>query len=612
MLQGGYAGKLLRVNLSEGTIEDVKLGPDKLEKYLGGVGLGARILLDEVPAGVGPFDPENRLIFASGPFGGTAVPGSGSCSVVTKGTLTELAAAATANGWFGARLKFAGYDGIIVQGASPKLVYLLVNEGKAELRDASELAGLDTIETPSRLKEKLGLQNASVFSIGPAGENLVRFASIGDDTGHFVSTNGVGAVMGSKKLKAIVVNGKAAVPVKDKERFKKLAREWVEQMKVSPMGATVDAVGTAGFFTHAATTGWLPVKNMTTNIFEDYAKFNGDALRATTKAVRRKPCHACPLHHCHDIEIQEGPFKGLVADEPEYEGLAGFGPLIGNDDVNATIKINNVNDRLGMDLKECSFTLSLAIDCFEHGLLTKDDTGGLELNWGNVDAVLNLLPIVAQRQGFGDLLAEGVYRVAQKLGPEAVNMAVYTHKGIAPHVHDPRGMWAFLFGQAISNFGSIAGFTSMELVPEPDLGYPEPVPKYTDPDALVASQGKLVGKYSFIDSLGICFFISAVPLQLIADTLNALTGLNWTTSDIMDMGHRVDTTLRLFNIRHGWTREQDSLSPRLAIGSPDGPNKDIAINEVYDGMVDKHYAQMGWDKNGVPTPETLKRLGIEA
>jgi len=610
MLQGGYAGKLLRVNLSEGKTEDVKPDPDKLEKYLGGVGLGARILLDEVPAGVGSFDPENRLVFASGPFGGTAVPGSGSCSIVTKGPLTELAAATTANGWFGARLKFAGYDGIIVQGASPKLVYLLINEGKAELRDASELAGLDTSETASKLKEKLGLGNASVFCIGPAGENLVRFAAICDGLGHVAATNGAGAVMGSKKLKAIVVNGKAAVPVKDKERFKKLAKEWVEQMKVSPMGATVHAVGTGGFFSAAATTGWLPVKNMTTNIFEDFAKFNGDQVRASTKVARRKPCYACPLHHCNDIEIQEGPFKGLVADEPEYEGLAGFGPLIGNEDVNAAIKINDVNDKLGMDLKECSFTLSLAMDCFEHGILTKDDTDGLELNWGNVDAVLNLLPMIAQRKGFGDLLAEGVYRVAQKLGPEAVNKAVYTHKGIAPHVHDPRGMWAFLFGQAIANFGSIAGFTSMELVPEPDLGYAEPVPKYIDPDALVASQGKLIGKYSFIDSMGICFFISAVPLQLIADTLNALTDLNWTADDVLDMGHRAETTLRLFNARHGWTREHDSYSPRLAIGSPDGPNEGIAINEVFDGMVDKHYAQMGWDKNGIPTPETIKRLGI--
>lgn len=610
-LQGGYAGKFLRVNLSNSKTEDVKIDQEKLRTYLGGVGLGARILLDEVPEGVKPFDLENRLIFAAGPLSGTMVPGSGTCAVVTRGTLTGLAAAGSANGWFGARLKFAGYDGIIIQGVSPKLAYLLINDGKVEIRDASKYAGMDTYDTHVKLKEELGLPSASVAAIGPAGENKVRFACIVIDSGHVIATNGCGAVMGSKNLKAVVVNGKSSVPVKDEKKFKELAREWNKEMQATPMGMTVNAVGTAGFYSAAETTGWLPTKNMTTCIFEQHAKFNGDQLRADTKHVRRKPCHACPLHHCNEIEIPEGPFKGTVVDEPEYEGLAGFGALIGNTDVNATLKIDDVNDRLGMDLKECSFTIALAIDCYENGLLTKNDTDGLELKWGNVDAVLKLLPMIANRKGFGDLLAEGVYRLANKIGPAAVNKAIYTHKGIAPHVHDPRGMWGFLFGQVIGNMGTIAGFSSMELIPEPDLGYTEPVPKYTDPEALVASQVKLIGKYGFIECMGVCYLVSAVPRKLLADTLNALTGLSFTPDDVLNLGYRTETTLRLFNINHGWTREHDSVSPRLATAAPDGPNKGIAIKDVLDRMIDKHYAEMGWDKSGHPTPETLKRLEIQ-
>lgn len=609
-IQGGYVGQLLRVDLSKGTFSDFVVDADTLEKYLGGVGLGARILLDEVPAGVDAFDPANRLIFASGPIAGTSIPGSGTYSVVTKGPLTGLAAATSANGWFGARMKSAGYDGIIFQGASPKLVYLLINDGKAEIRDASKYVGVDTYETEKRLKEELKMPNASVVAIGLAGENTVRFACIVGDSGHVASTNGAGAVMGSKKLKAIVVNGKANVPVKDKERLRELAKEWVKQTKASPIGACVNAVGTAGFFTAAATTGWLPIKNMTTNLFEPHAKFNGDMIRANTKHIRRKPCHACPHHHCNEIEVQEGPFKGTIADEPEYEGMAGFGPLIGNTDPGSAIGLNDIADRLGMDLKECSFTMALAIDCFENGVITKKDTDGLELKWGSIDAIKKLMPMIANRQGFGNLLAEGVYRTAQKLGPKAIGMAVYSHKGIAPHVHDPRGLWGFLFGQAISNFGSIGGFTTQELTNEADLGYPQPVPKYTEPVQLVDSQGILMAKYNFIDSLGVCFFTSAVELKLVADALTAITGVQWTREKMLDAGYRIETVLRIFNIRQGWTRDHDSISHRLSIGSPDGPNKGIAIEPVYQGMVDRHYANMGWDKKGHPNPETLNRLGV--
>ncbi len=607
---GGYMGKMLRVDLASGEIIKERLDPERVRKYVGGVGLGASYLSDELTDDVEPFAPENRLIFTSGPFSGTAIPGSGTYSVVTKGPLTGLAAGAQANGWFGARLKFSGYDGIIFMGASPSPVCLVIDDGKVELKSASNLAGLDTIKTQQKLKSDLGLKRASVACIGPAGENLVKYACIASDNGHVASTNGVGAVMGSKNLKAIVVNGSAGVPQADPENFARLGRDWISAVRASAIGDTVDKVGTAGFFSAAAETGWLPVKNMATNVFKDHARFNGDAFRAGVKSTR-KPCHACPLNHCHDVEITEGKHKGRVVDEPEYEGLAGFGPLIGNNDPWAAAVLCDQADRLGLDIKECCFTLSLAIECFEKGLIDENDTKGHKLTWGNVEVVEKLLTLIAEKRDFGLDLSDGVYGLAERLGPKANELAVYTHKGIAPHVHDPRGLWGFLFGQSISNMGSIEGWHTVELLPEPDLGYDEPIPRYDDPKALVTAQAKLAKKYYFVDSLGVCYFTSSVPITLMADTLNALTGWNWTTDDLLDHGQRVATMLRLFNIRNGWTRDHDTLSPRLAAPSPDGPNQGTAIGPVYDEMVDQHYAQSGWDIEGRPLPETLKRLGLK-
>lgn len=609
-ISGGYMGKLLRVNLSTGELTDEPLDLERARLYIGGSAMGGRILLDEVPPGVEPYDAENRLMFIPGPFTNTSVPGSGTYTVVTKGSMTNQAAAAQANGWFGARVKAAGYDGIIVQGISPEWVYLVVNDGVAELRDASEVMGKDTQETQSYLIEALDLPNASVACIGPGGENMVRYANISSDFAHFASTNGIGAVMGSKHLKAIVASGTQRVPVADPERFKKAAGLWQRDCQETAMGATVSAVGTGGFLTPAEVTGWLPVKNYTTTVFEKHPEFNGDALRAAVKTTRT-PCHACPLHHSNRLEVLTEPFKGLVTDEPEYEGLAGFGPNIGVTNVNETLKLGDVNDRLGMDLKELTFTISLMMELYEAGVITKEDTDGLELTWGNTEAVLALLPKIAHREGIGDLLAEGVYRVATKIGPEALKRAVYLREGIAPHVHDDRGMWGYLMGQIISNFGSIEGFSPADMLAQADIGLEAPPERFTDPMGLADAQAKWARKYAFIDAAGTCFF-TTVDLDVMTEALSALTGLNLTEKDITDGGWRHMTTLRLFNIKHGYKREQDKASPRMLEPSPDGPNKGITYADVLDDMIDRYYENQGWSRDGHPKPETIEALGVEA
>ncbi len=354
----GYEGKILRVDLTNKQVTAEELDETTLRKYVGGTGLGIKYLYEEVPSGVEWSDPENRLILASGPLGGTRVGGSGTFSVVTKGPLTNGAASSQANGFLGAYLKFSGFDGIIVQGAANRFVYLYIHDGTAELRDASHLAGKDTWEIEKLIKKELGKRKRemSVFGIGPAGENLVRFACIVGDEGHVAAHNGVGAVMGSKKLKAFAVaRGKGGVAVKDKAKLSTLAKELLETAKSRP-GLNIYEWGTSMIYSGIHTRGGLPVKNYTTSIFPQHGKFMGDKIRASFE-IKLNPCWACQMHHCHIMKVTEGPYKGYVGEEPEYEQWASWGSVIGQTDPGAALMLANENDRLGMDTNEASWVI---------------------------------------------------------------------------------------------------------------------------------------------------------------------------------------------------------------------------------------------------------------
>lgn len=611
---GGYAGKVLRVDLTGGRIKEERFNINVLKDFVGGTGIGAKVLYDEVPANADPFSPENRLIFSSGPLGGTAVPGSGTFAVITQSPLTGLSSAAHANGFFGARLKYAGYDAIIIQGQSAKWVYLDVTDKGVELRDAERLLGKDTWETEEILRAEHGQAGMdvglSVACIGIAGENMVRFAAVCSDFGHVASSGGAGAVMGSKRLKAITVSGSKGVPIFEKDAGKVLShiKEWIKGALESPFGKAVSTLGTAGFFSAAENLGWLPVKNLTSNTFPLHTQFNGDYLRKTFK-TRPRACHACPFAHCLMMEVTTGPYKGLIAEEPEYEGLAAWGSNVGILDPGTAVKINNINDRLGMDLKEATFCLSLAMECYEKGILSKDDLDGLDLSWGNAEAVMELLEMTAQRRAFGDILAEGVMRAAQKIGKGALDLAVYVKKGFAPHVHDPRGRWGILFAQAMSNMGSIEA-TSLEIIAAPDLGFPQPIPLFSH-ELLPKAQSKAGPKRQFEDCLGVCMFLCQGPMQTILDTLNAITGLGFDKETALMVGERIINLLRLFNIRQGLTPDHDSISFRLGEAPKEGVAQGKSIGPFLEDMRKNYYKLMGWDElTGQPLPDTLKRLGL--
>lgn len=610
---GGYLQKILRIDLTTEEIFEETVNIDLLYQYIGGTGLAIRLLYGEVTPTVHPYSPENRIIFATGPLTGTLVPGSGTYTVASKNTLTGLAALAQANGFFGARLKYAGYDALIIQGRAERLVCLHVENGKAVIEDVSNLKGKDTFYVDKILRQRCGENGfdrcVSIAAIGPAGENLVRFAAISSDRGHMAATGGLGAIMGAKNLKAIVVHGNQRVPI-DPDKittFLEYIRKWREEARETPLGKTVHKKGTLGLFMPYHSKGWVPVKNLTTNILPSTKNFDAEYIREKLYRMAPRSCHGCTFSHCHTVQIRKGPFKGFVGEEPEYEILAGFGPNWGIDDPAAITMLNNLNDRLGMDGKEVSFLISMLMEGYEKQLIGKEDLDGIDLKWGNISAIEALLRKISHREGAGELLAEGVMRVSAELGGEFPNMAVFVKKGNAPHIHDSRTRWGTLFTQVISNTGTQEG-VDMTTRSNPELGFSKPT---SEPNEYLAEAQALTGpKRQFEECLVFCYF-QACSLPTMVGTLNSITGADYSIEDCLNVGRRVINLLRMFNKREGMSREADSFSPRLGQSPVDGPGKGQSLAPTFEKVRAAYYRAMQWDRNGIPTRKTLKNLNLE-
>jgi len=603
------------VDLTSGRIWSEQLDEEAYRKYLGGTGYGTKVLYEEVPPGVEWSDPENRLIVASGPLGGTRVNGSGTVSVVTKGPLTDGAATSQANGFLGAYMRLNGYDGVAIQGAAESLKYLYVHDGGAELRDAHQLAGVDTWDMIDLLAEQLGVdeRRISVFGIGPAGENLVRFAAFVGDRGHVAGHNGTGAVMGSKRLKAIVAQrAPGSVPVHDRQPLADVAKALFDRV-AKDQG--VYRWGTLrGVARGARGGGWLPVKNYTTNIYnippEEVEKWDGPYLQANYVSGRHN-CWACRFSHCTMFTIPEGPYKGFVGEEPEYEQFAAFGPVIGNIDVTAAIVLANECDRLGFENNEMGWLIGLVMECYEKGVLTQEQLDGLDMSWGNVEAVRSLMRKIAHREGIGDLLAEGVMRAAREIGGEAVNFAIHTAKGNTPRGHDHRSRWTEMFDTATSNTGTMetGGMVFMPLDALQAIGVEGPPDMFSGQEVSTFN-AKTKGAMLFEDSLGVCRFNTRTDVPHLTEAVNAVTGWDMDVQEAMQVGRRAVNLLRAFNIRHGIGPELDAPSRRYGSAPIDGPAVGVSIQPVWDDMLANYYRLLGWDEKGVPSRETLEALGI--
>ena len=597
----GFAGRYLRVDLTGGDLLDEPLDEPTYRAYLGGTGVGARVLYDEVPPDSEWSDTVNRVTIASGPLGGTSVGGSGTVSLVTKGALTGGATSVQANGLFGAYMRFSGYDGVIIQGAAEDWKYLVLKNGSAELRDANEFLGLDTYEISDALKEEHGAKGrgASVLSIGPAGESLVRWAGVFVDKGHSASHNGPGAVLGSKRLKAIIAfRGEGGIEVHDPGRLREVAQRIHED--VEWFRGTIGGVETG----HKSGGATLPVRNYTTNIWdisdEKIDAFGERRLRDRYQ-VGREPCWGCRLLHCAMMEVREGPYAGVV-EEPEYEQLAAWGPAIGQDDVEAAFMLSALTDRLGFENNEAGWLTAWLMECFEEGWLTSEQTGGFEIHWGDAEAARELLHMIARREGFGDLLAEGVKRASERIGGPAAEAAIYTMKGNTPRGHDHRTRWAEMFDTCVSNTSTIE--THMSVM-GPDAQGPG------DWKAVSTEVAQTKGLMQLEDSVGTCRFNTRMNAEHIAAAVSAATGWDFTPQEAKNVGLRAVNLMRAYNLRAGIGAERDRPSARYGSTPVDGPHAGLGIMPHWEEMLGNYYALMGWhSETGIPLPETLRGLGI--
>jgi len=612
MTMYGYHGRILRVNLSNGQIAINKLDEEDLKKYVGGTGIGAKFLYEEVPPGVEWFHPENRIIIGVGPLNATIVSGTGTFTIVTKGPMTNGAVDTQANGFFGAFLKLCGFDGIIIQGQAEKWCYLHIYDGGAELLNANHLIGKDTWETEEAIKKELNYRKTrtSVYSIGPAGERLVRYAAFVGDHGHVASKGGVGAVFGSKKLKAIAVEmGENKVPIKDNQALIEASNELYKSVMNTEV-AIFQKWGVHGLMLNYARAGLLPIKNYTTSVFpEELAeKLSGQYMR-THFEHKIKTCWACKIAHNRYTKVTEGPYKGFEGEEPDYEPVAGFGPQIGNTDPGATVMLTNLADRLGLDSNEASWVLGFVMECYEKGILRKEDLDGLEARWGDVEVAKKILIKIAKREGVGNLLAEGTKYVAQKIGGEAVNIGIFTWKGSTPRSHDHRARWSELLDTCTSNTSTIEATGGR---PVGALLGIERLSNLFSPEDIARMNAKYNGWHIFENSLVICRFNTFGQYKALIKAVNAVTGWSLTLDDILTIGKRIVNLLRAFNIRHGLNPELEKPSPRYGSTPIDGPVAGIGIMPHFEKMLKIYRAEMGWDiESGKPLPETLRKLGLD-
>jgi aldehyde:ferredoxin oxidoreductase len=613
-MKGGYIGKLLRVNLTEQicSVENLEAQEETLEKFIGGVGLSARYLFEETTSRTDPLGPDNKLILMTGPFCGTPVPTSGRHAVVARSPLTGIYGESDCGGNWGAMLKKTGFDGIIFEGQSKNPVYLWVNDGKTEIRDASHLWGLDTYDLDEIIKNETH-GKAVVASIGQAGERLVRFGSIMTDgnDGRAAGRTGMGAVMGSKKLKAIAVQGRGEVNIIDRKALTDSIREIIPNVMKRTEG--LRQYGTSGGVAQIEKLGDLPIKNWRLGSWEAVEKISGIRL-ADTILTGRFHCGACPIGCGRIVEIKEGKYAPVKGAGPEYETVAALGSLLLVEDLEAICKANELCNRYGIDTMSTGGVIAFAFEAFERGILPRELTSDLNLSWGDPDAMLRLIHLIGKREGIGDLLAEGVKRAAEKLGHFSQEFAIHT-KGLEPSLHDPRAHNGLAVLYATSSIGAShsQGQTHNfeKVLTCPEMGITEPHDRFA-----VEGKGELVAKTQdlmcLFDSLKLCKFtlFGGISLTYIHQWLKSITGWDLSLNELIKAGERISNLKRLYNIRLGLSRKDDLLHPRL-LTHRRGTGGSAENLPHLGKMLSEYYAFRGWDEEGIPRIEKLRELGLE-
>lgn len=614
----GYNGKILRVDLSSGRIATEEFPENFYRQYFGGEGFTGYFLLKELSPGVDPLGPGNKLIFAAGPLTGVPVGGCGRHSVGGKSPLTGAFGEAEAGGYWGTELKMAGFDAIIIEGKAEKPVYLFIRDGEAQLRDARHLWGKKALECQDAIREELGDSLIKVALIGPAGENLVRFANIMNDLDAAAGRTGMGAVMGSKNLKAVACRGHQRVSLADPPAVKDIAR-WIRDNTPITLKGMRD-FGTSRLVPTLNSSGGLPTRNFQLGSIEGADKISGQAMKDTI-LVNRRACFACPVQCKREVKVDEPYVVDPRYGGPEYETIAALGSNCDITDLKVIAKGGELANAYGLDSISCGVAISFAMECFENGLLTSTDTGGIDLRFGNKSAMLQMVEQIALRRGLGDLLAEGVARAAKKIGSGAEEFAFHI-KGQELPMHEPRWKQGMGVGFSMSPTGAdhchnIHDSAYTEMTPSLEMlnavGILEPMPL----NDLSPAKIRLFKYYSeFIHLLNCsvcCYFVMALGLvgfDRITQLVRSVTGWDTTFFELLKIGERAANLARVFNLREGFTAQDDNMPQRFFTPHGSGPLKIALDPEAFQQAKETYYDMTGWP-NGVPSAGKLGELGIE-
>jgi aldehyde:ferredoxin oxidoreductase len=599
----GWTGTVLRVDLKKGEVTREALNKEWAREYLGARGLGTRYFVGEVSPKVDPLGPKNNLIFATGATTGHLGTSTGRFEVVTKGPLTGTIAASNSGGLFGPELKFAGYDAVIFQGVSKKPVYLYINNDQVELRDASHIWGKMTGEATDTLVGETD-PSAKVAVIGPGGENMAKIACIINDKDRATGRSGVGAVMGSKNLKALVVRGTGSVRPADPEGIRESALRIRKQLAENPVtGEGLPTLGTPILVNVINQTGAYPTRNFQEAVFEGAEPTSGEHMREH-RLVKNIGCFGCTIACGRVTKVQEGAYQSYGGG-PEYETVWAYGAQCGVDDIDPIIKANSLCNEYGLDTISAGSTVGCAMELYERGYLPKKDADGIDISFGNGEAIVKLTEMMGKGEGIGKELAEGSYRLAEKYGHPELSMSVKKQEMPA---YDPRGVQGMGLEYATSNRGGchVRGY----LISPEVLGLPQKLDptEVKDKDQWLKIFQDLTAS---VDSAGICLFTTfGLGGTEVAEQLTAITGVDYDEAEVMKVGERIYNLERIFNMEAGLSAADDTLPPRLLNDAiPEGPMKGkvARLSEMLPG----YYKARGWDENGVPTKEKLKELGLD-
>lgn len=604
----GYAGKILRVDLSKAKVSSEPLNREWTEMFVGGKGLAARYLFEELKPKTDPLSPENILVIMTGPVLATHPHPAGFSKgvVVTKSPLTNTFLDSYFGGSLHAQIKLAGFDGVIIHGRAEKLSYLFIEDGDARIETIENLRGKGTYETTDFLQEETGIKNLKVAAIGPAGENLVKFSCISFERHHQAGRGGSGAVMGSKNLKAVAAKGTGKVEVHDPESFKQFVREITKKEILGPSNEDMRTIGTPVYVDLCNEVGILPTRNFQDGVFESAEKINWDSIKKKL-FVKKNGCYKCAMMCRNIVRIPDGQFKGLTLEGPEYETLACAGSNCGIEDLEAIVRFNDLCDDLGLDTISTGDVTAFAMECFEKGLISKEDANGLDLSFGSVEGYLEVSKLIAYRTGIGEILAGGVRSASEKIGKGSERFAVQV-KGLELPGYDPRGSVGMALAYATSDRGGChmrAWPAGYEVFGNLDRFTPEGKAQLVI-DAQ-AGQNLMSVKFSLIG----CDIVG-MDYPTMARIYSLVTGREANEEKLRLIGERIWNLTRAFNVREGFTRKDDTIPGRI-VKDPliSGPAKGhVVLMEDFEKMLDEYYRLRGWTKEGIPTRRKLEELGL--